>query len=325
MSDLNQQLQEIRRQKHIEHRSKTWLPYFFQKYSELLNPKRKAVIRIQRFVKKYLLKDVINNEALLYIQGLFRYRIHITNANLIKPLKEIPVRMVNSELRSQTHHNSVRRIPVELMRSREEHRRLKEEEELKRIIAMSAEESLNKVIAESLNDFYKKDKDNKDDNQEDNQEEEISEYEYALNQAIMASIQKPEINKNVVDEHVDIPKEVATSDEITIDDLEFEELEFNNLEDVQIPDLIPIAEQKPINNIDVWYCIDLQMFGPQLIQNSEQNIPITIFDELYYLSNEQKDKIKKIWTQIDPNTTMGERFQQNMDYQKSLAADIRML
>lgn len=82
------QLSQIRLEKKKEYLRQTFLPSFFDKYKVLMNPKYKKIITIQRFIKNKLLKDVVNQDNIIFIPGIFRYRVKLNDSNLNKPTTE---------------------------------------------------------------------------------------------------------------------------------------------------------------------------------------------------------------------------------------------
>lgn len=79
------QLEQIRIEKHKQYLRQTWLPKFFEKYRPYFDSEERAKRTIYRFFKKYVIPNVVNEENLDYIPGLFRVRLQITNENLFKP------------------------------------------------------------------------------------------------------------------------------------------------------------------------------------------------------------------------------------------------
>lgn len=88
--EINNQLDEIRKIRHLDFMRKKWLPYFLEKYKDFLHPKRLAAIKIQRFIRKHILKPVINisEEQLNNIPGVYRLRLKLTEKNRIKPTNQ---------------------------------------------------------------------------------------------------------------------------------------------------------------------------------------------------------------------------------------------
>jgi hypothetical protein len=58
--------------------------------------------------------------------------------------------------------------------------------------------------------------------------------------------------------------------------------------------------------------IDLSIYGQEL------DMPIIVNKETYYLDKLQKDRIKKIWSKINPNTESGKKFNIIIESSKSL-------
>ena len=69
---------------------------------------------------------------------------------------------------------------------------------------------------------------------------------------------------------------------------------------------------------DFWIMIDLNIYG------EHPDSPIYINDTPYYLSHQQKYKIYNIWNKINPNTRNGIIYNQNLNYQKSMAKDMNL-
>lgn len=64
------------------------------------------------------------------------------------------------------------------------------------------------------------------------------------------------------------------------------------------------------NKNNYWICIDLRVYGP------EPTKPIYIDDTKYYLNNSQIDQINKLWNKINPSTSRGIRFHQDLKFFK---------
>lgn len=62
--------------------------------------------------------------------------------------------------------------------------------------------------------------------------------------------------------------------------------------------------------------IDLRIYG------DKPNSIVFINDKEYYLSYKQKQKIKKLWMRINPDTRSGIIFQQDLAYYRSIANDM---
>lgn len=94
------QLEQIRLERHRKYKTDTWLPYFFNKYTKYFTKEYKAVNQIIRFIKKYILHPTINEEELMCIPGIYRYRIKINNENLNNPndIKQHKIDYDNDEM-----------------------------------------------------------------------------------------------------------------------------------------------------------------------------------------------------------------------------------
>jgi hypothetical protein len=78
-------------------------------------------------------------------------------------------------------------------------------------------------------------------------------------------------------------------------------------------------DTKEDDNEGFFVCIDIRVFGPEPYQS-------LFIDGLeYYLNNDQINKVKKVWLMIDPDTNTGLKYSQNLEYQKALAKDLKLL
>ena len=144
------QLAQIRIEKHKEYLRQTWLPEFFEKYKPYFDKENKAKKNIYKFIKTYALPNVINEDHLQYIPGIFRVRLKITDDNLFKPIIE---KKENSD-----------------------------EEEIKDPL----DADLDQVINESLKEYNQSYEQALNESIKDNHD--VDYEEYILNQAIMESL-----------------------------------------------------------------------------------------------------------------------------------------
>lgn len=73
------------------------------------------------------------------------------------------------------------------------------------------------------------------------------------------------------------------------------------------------------NDIPEYYIvIDIREFHENPLQ------PLIINDVPYYLSNKQITQLKKLWNKVNPDTSAGMKFQQDLAYQKGLNYDSRL-
>ena len=79
-------------------------------------------------------------------------------------------------------------------------------------------------------------------------------------------------------------------------------------------------ESKNINNksndFEFWICIDLRMYGDDPSQ------PVYVGDTPYYFNFDQMNKIKEKWSSINPETSIGIRKHQDIEYVKAMYNDI---
>ena len=69
-------------------------------------------------------------------------------------------------------------------------------------------------------------------------------------------------------------------------------------------------------NNPFYICLDLRLYG-----NNPKD-PIVYNGNTYFLSNDQCNKIKKLWKKVNPATSSGVLVQQKLDFIKSLTKDI---
>ena len=65
-----------------------------------------------------------------------------------------------------------------------------------------------------------------------------------------------------------------------------------------------------------YICLDLRYYGP----NPDQ--PIYYNDIPYYLTLKQIERVEKVWKKIDPSTTTGTKYHQDLEYYKGLFYDV---
>lgn len=81
------ELSRIRKEKHNDFLRANWLPEFFKKYREIFENKK--IISMQRLIRKNILFEVINEDIVNFIPGLFRKRIKLTEKNLVRPVTDL--------------------------------------------------------------------------------------------------------------------------------------------------------------------------------------------------------------------------------------------
>ncbi|AYV77012.1 MAG: hypothetical protein Barrevirus7_19 [Barrevirus sp.] len=181
------QLEQIRIEKHKEFLRKSWLPQFFEKYKQLFLIK--AQTRISRAIRKYLLPDVINMEALDYVPGLFRMRVKLSPENLVNPLDQKVGELANSDDDEDVDSDSDEHYKKKNKRyNKYKKYKMKEKEQNDNKFT----DDLDKVIQESLKEY--------NNNVEDQIDTVINESmgidyeEYILNQAILESLGKTSVD-----------------------------------------------------------------------------------------------------------------------------------
>ncbi len=276
------QIAQIRQQKHKEYLRQTWLPEFFEKYKPFFDLEAKAQRTIIRAIKKHYLPEVANSEFLEYIPGIYRMRIKLTPDNLVLP-KEPQEKHVASPLHDELPTLSPESSESE---SSEDYTVTKVKNKKKRNNNHN-DVDIDQVIEESLKDYN-----NHFENSIQNvlhesikDNHDVDYEEYILNQAIIESLSNTNTNTSVI---IDDDSKPSNS---------------NHQED-------------DTDNSDC-YClvIDIRDFH----ENPSQ--PLLINDVPYYLSNEQKMHLKKLWNKVNPDTSAGMKFQQDLAYQKGLIND----
>lgn len=67
-----------------------------------------------------------------------------------------------------------------------------------------------------------------------------------------------------------------------------------------------------------YYTIDIRVYG------LDPEMPLIVHDSIYYLTKKQVEQIKKLWSTIDPSTSNGIRFSQDINYLKSVGNSISL-
>ena len=93
---------------------------------------------------------------------------------------------------------------------------------------------------------------------------------------------------------------------------------FDEADDDMVIGLMQTLSLDETNSMkSIWLIINLEHYG----QNPDG--PIYVNDKVYYLSRQQKEKVKEKWNLLNPETRKGMIYRQNMAYQKSLAKDMK--
>ena len=158
-------------------------------------------------------------------------------------------------------------------------------EESKKEFDKSFESILDKTINESLG--LENNKPKKEEEDED----------YLMSQAIAESL-KNDVNN--------IPVDDGGDDIFKIND----DNKFENIMDVEYANSITFE-----NEAGFYVVLDLRVYGP------DPYSPIYIGDTPYYLNGLQQDIILRNWNKINPDTTAGLLYKQNLDYQTCMAND----
>jgi hypothetical protein len=85
------QINEIRRQKHIDYLKKNWYPHFVNKYKSVL-----PILKLQRYLKhhRFLIPKNLSSNEIKLIPGIYRLRLQLSDNNLkfpsTQPLHSIP-------------------------------------------------------------------------------------------------------------------------------------------------------------------------------------------------------------------------------------------
>jgi hypothetical protein len=144
----------------------------------------------------------------------------------------------------------------------------------------------------------------------------INHQEVEVNNDILRALKKSE---KEYDEKYNSELTEAMKESIKLNDnLDYEDMVLNQaLYESLVPSKKLQVEQVIFNDTYFYFCVDLREFGPH--PNNEifiENIP-------YYLHDKQIEKVTKNWRKINPSTTTGLVFQQNLSYYKSLTHDMK--
>ena len=74
-------------------------------------------------------------------------------------------------------------------------------------------------------------------------------------------------------------------------------------------------DKDPENLNELWLVIDIRNF----YKNPDQ--PLLINDKVYYLSVYQINKLKMLYNKVNPETPSGIKYQQDLEYYKSIATE----
>lgn len=212
---MESQMQDVWRIRRLQYLRDTRLPVLCEKIKGYFEPKKIAARRINNFFIKHYFHEVINIGDLINIPGRFRFRVHLSNKNLIENKKD---NVTDNSIESQ----SVRQLEID------------------------EKAQLDKAFIESLR---------------------------------------------------------------TCDDIDDEDL-------AVIMSLNQYEEQYENQDLGFYYVLDLRLIG----HNPEQ--PIEIFGSKYFLDGQQKDKVRRLWHLVDPATSSGLIFEQNIISQKGLIKDM---
>ena len=315
-------LNSIRLEKQREYKIKVWLPYFYDKYSKLLDKKQLARNKIAKILILKILPEVINPEVMDDIPGIFRYRVLITDENLKKPVaqkKEKPI----------VRHNPVRysRNTADLYRHEIQSNDRYFRDNIRDHVPMR---SRGLRFNPPLDDEFHNQNDNylnmpnrqtfgmNYDDYSSDYSVDFKDDDYDAIYDVMESSLQTVKNDN------DIDRDNAEYDEMLVNQAILQSLEINtdnisnqiiseNKKNVSVPTKI---KKKDPNMFHLYVCIDLRNYSHDFHQ------AIHVYDKLYYLTNDQISHAMKIWNKVNPETTAGIRFKQDLEYNKSLAKDI---
>ncbi len=213
-ASLIEEARLIRERKYLQAKK---LPLFYNKYSKYFNKEYVAACKIQNFVKKYVLCDVVNQDELDTIQPSFRKRILLDDSNRIDNIDQFKQFDIIDQLNF---------VPFE---------------------------------QDDIDPF-----DTFDDNNNYNEQ---------------------------------------------LDDLQLQQFIHDSVVNVQDQNIVV---EEPLK---FSICIDLYRVWNNLSE------PIIYMDKKYILNEKQKKDILKQWNKVNPETTTGQMFHQNLEYQRGYAFD----
>jgi len=328
---------KLRQEKHMEYRRQNWLPIFFEKYKLLFDKKNRAGKVIVKFCIKHILKPVVNNTFINDIPGIFRYRVLLNDSNLTK--QKVNISNKSTSVTKPTQHTPLTNLPVRypvgkhpinqssgqsmIQQAFEESRRLAQSTLLQYDHHMENDDDL--ILQQALDESTKM-------NHQNDLSTESPE-EIMLQKALEESIRQTSSNnktdnkpinhinddiQDIIKESLDMSYDEQLADAInkSLSDGKLPEskLPESKLPESKLPESkLSNTEQKKNNGF--YYCLDLRIYG------QDPNGPIYHNNVMYYLNHRQIDKIKNIWNQINPNTSNGQRYKQNMEFTKCLSND----
>ena len=296
-------LAAIRRERHRKFMEETWLPGFYEKYRPMFNPKRLAAFKLTSGVRKFFFKKCVNDEMIHSIPGLFRYRVYLRDSNMAKPtVKKEVKKTVSTPVAHQYQYQHQHGYQHGYQHEYKHGYKYDDIFDTNRIPSSKSHDDFSNIMEQSYNDYVKSDED-------------------AMSKALEESMKNATYDDDILDvmeeSMTSIPNEFGQEyDDFLIDEAIISSL-CETTEEKKPVSNKPVSN-KPVNNNEFgfWFCLDLRVYGNNLEQ------PIYNNGIEYYLNVEQMNKIKKVWSAIDPNTRQGEIYGQNLDYQKSQAKNM---
>lgn len=276
------QLEQIRLEKHKDFRRKTWLPQFIEKYRPLFDSEVKAQRILSKSIRKRFLPDVANYEHLDLIPGIYRMRV-LLNGNNIKSDND------NIE---------------------ESNDSIKESE------SSSEDYTVTKKNKSKNKSKQKSNKKNKSKNKDKHKIKSKSE-ETNLEKAIQDSLKEYDdqvkniMNESMKDISYDLPDE--DYEEYILNQAILESLNKESYKDS--PKESYKDSQNNFELDEIWIVIDIRNF----YKKPEQ--PLLINGQIYYLTEVQINKLLMLYKKVDPNSVSGMKYQQDLEYHKSIVHD----
>ena len=310
------QVEEIRRLQKINYLKKTWLPNITKKYTKYFSPENIAARRICKFMKKHLLPEVINlsQEQLDYIPGLFKIRFKFNETNLEMPIKVKKSEPVNDFYKYEftsydckNNSNYESQISNYLNKQNNIYSHIKHEQN--NDFNIKSQDDYDLAIKQSLMNYN------------DNYENEVETVIQLSLDSYDNHFNDNHFNDKNVNQNDNIYKEdiLDLSEESQMDLAVMESMKtgkFNeNLDiDDELQKALDFSLGKNIIKLDdqgFYICLDLRIYGPDPYKE------IYIGDKIYYLNENQIKKIKNAWARVNPDSSAGIIYSQNIEYYKS--------
>jgi hypothetical protein len=261
---------------------------------------------MRKFIPECVNIDPIEEE---HIPPLFRMRMKLNSSNLVKP--EIPT-VSGDEAQIDFTEVDSDELPDLIFPTK--FKKFKKSKTVPIINHTSGYENvdIDDLIAQSKAEY------------------EMNE-EVELNKAIVSSLQNTPIAENDDLDNVLLKKAILSSLHNTpvvendeIDNVLFEKALMDSLAEHVKPDdndVNPIKETDDAadDENEFYVCFDIRVFGPDPQQ------PIYFMELPYFFSLSQMDLIRQRWNKVNPDSSTGQKLEQEIEYMHNMAVDLENL